>query len=372
MPTDTAVLDNLPRHLQKTQANVDKLLKEAYPDIYDKDKPLVKINETPSVQVQSPPLAAGSEGQPEVEVLDDLLIDIVKPETPSEKPKDFEQMYKILQGKYNAEVPRLSAEIKSVKQQNQDLQATIESRINQALAAVLTQNKTESIQTATTTSDLLNDPEYMTFQEEYPETAKNLNKIIQVQTENNKKLMEKLGQFENRIKQSDATAQKSEQDRFNDSLAVKVKDWKTIDQDPAFTQWLQEKAPYSNQSKHQLLVDAYNRRDIDTTARFFEDFQKDSKTDQSQSIPPNTPNDELGTETTVEDLISPPRGSSPAPKSNNQFKFITRKQIEKHFKDVEDAMKGKGPYYGQEKKQAVVQKVIDDAQSRRGNYRILD
>jgi len=61
--------------------------------------------------------------------------------------------------------------------------------------------------------------------------------------------------------------------RFIEYMDIVVPDWRTVDRDPAFIEWLQAPAPYTRATKFQLLRAAAAEYDAETTAQFFLDFK---------------------------------------------------------------------------------------------------
>lgn len=60
-------------------------------------------------------------------------------------------------------------------------------------------------------------------------------------------------------------------------------DWKTINDNQAFHQWLDERDPYSNIPRQQLLESAHMEHDAERVARFFNDFSQTQQTGGEQA-----------------------------------------------------------------------------------------
>jgi hypothetical protein len=111
----------------------------------------------------------------------------------------------------------------------------------------------------------------------------------------------------------------------------------TINTNPAFVSWLQNNVePYSKVSYLTILQNAFNKRDIETTARFFNDFQGLTTKKTTNS---NTPSSSQAA------MVAPPKrgSSSNASVENNQGKVFTFAEVNAFYKDLQD-----GKYRGKE------------------------
>jgi hypothetical protein len=164
----------------------------------------------------------------------------------------LEHRYKVLQGKYNSEVPRLASENRELKAQLQSLTEQVE-KLKAAPPEPLV--KPEEI-------------------EEYGEGLVDLARRIA-----REELMQKDSEIESlksKIESlSNVTTQKVESDFFK-SLTEMVPDWKEVNQDPKFLTWLDEVDELTGQTKQDLLTAAERARDAVRTAKFFTAFKKTS------------------------------------------------------------------------------------------------
>lgn len=69
------------------------------------------------------------------------------------------------------------------------------------------------------------------------------------------------------------TVQLSAEDKFWGTVNQLVPKYDAINVDPRFMQWLQQKAPYSKNTKHELLISAAQNLDAETVATFYNDFE---------------------------------------------------------------------------------------------------
>lgn len=169
----------------------------------------------------------------------------------------FEQKYNVLRGKYDAEVGRMTNMLSSTMAEKESLALQLKASVN-------AQVKKES------GDDFFlgdNDPEIKSLIEDYPSLAKGIEKYA-------KKLVEKeLVQTKRDVAKVNAeTRRETYENRMSDA----VKNWREINADPKFIEWLKQKERYTNASRHQLLMNAWKHYDADVTSQFFVDYLKET------------------------------------------------------------------------------------------------
>ena len=169
----------------------------------------------------------------------------------SGQDENYEHRFKVLQGKYNAEIPRLAGENKELKTKLQELEVALE--------------------------QLKNKPEPLVKPEEIEEYGEGLIDVAR------RVAREELAAKDAEIKTlkaqidslSNVTTQKVEADFFS-SLTSMVPDWEQVNQDPKFLTWLDEVDELTGQTRQVLLSNAEKSRDAARTAKFFTAFKKTS------------------------------------------------------------------------------------------------
>lgn len=189
--------------------------------------------ETPPAQASETPAPAnGSQSTP-----------------PSE---DWEHRFKVLQGKYNSEVPRFATENKDLK-----------SRLEQ-LEIEMTQLKATP-------------PEPLVKQEEIDEYGEGL--IDVARRIAREELATKQGEIDALKAQiqslTTATTNTAKNDFFK-SLNAIVPEWEQINADPNFLAWLDEVDELTGETKQSLLSKAEQARDASRVGKFFTSFKKTS------------------------------------------------------------------------------------------------
>ena len=164
-----------------------------------------------------------------------------------------EHRYKVLQGKYNSEVPRLSAENKDLKGRLQQLENDLEVLKNTKPPEVLV--KPEEI-------------------EQYGEGLIDVARRIAREELAGKEA--EIAALKARIDSiSNVTTQNVEAGFFK-SLTEMVPDWEQLNQDSKFLNWLEEIDELTGESRQSLLSRAEKSRDAVRTAKFFNAFKKTS------------------------------------------------------------------------------------------------
>jgi len=173
-----------------------------------------------------------------------------------DKTGDFEELenkYKVLQGKYNAEVPRLIERTKFLE----------------GLLANMNTSKQEAREEPE--ENLLNDPNIEELRKEYPTIYEGVMKLVSsVQSKTEK-------QLSNKIESSEAKALEERIRQFEMLMDARVKNWRVLNNDPDFLQWLSVRDKYSPYTRHQLLMEAHRNFDLETVAGFFEGFMEETR-----------------------------------------------------------------------------------------------
>lgn len=164
-----------------------------------------------------------------------------------------EHRYKVLQGKYNSEVPRLSAENKDLKSRLQQLENDLEVLKN------------------TKPPEILVKPEEI---EQYGEGLIDVARRIAREELATKEA--EIATLKARIDSISNVTNQNVEAGFFKSLTEMVPDWEQVNQDPKFLTWLEEIDELTGESKQSLLSRAEKSRDAARTAKFFNAYKKTS------------------------------------------------------------------------------------------------
>ena len=213
--------------------------------------------------------ANGSDGNPteqppKGQQADDQQANGIAPE-PQAQPNDsnppaagaddqLEHRYKVLQGKYNSEVPRLSHENKELK----DRLKQIEQQLT-------------DLQNAQPVTPLVSQDEINEYGEGLIDVARRVAREELAQKDR------VIDQLKAKLDALEETTTKVVQDDFFTSLGNKVPDWVSINDDANFHKWLDEIDELTGARRQDLLRVAEQERSADRVAKFFIAFKKTSQ-----------------------------------------------------------------------------------------------
>ena len=247
----------LPRKVQEAGDTADALLKmitEGGNEEVNKQEPATE----PAEPQEPQDVDTGSQGL-SVETAGDG--DLTGQQEPEDHKQDdsWEHRYKVLSGKYNAEVPRLAAENRDLKGRLTSLEAMVEGLKNAPPAQRESLVKPEEVEEY---GDGLVDLIRRAARDEISSKDAEINE-----------LRLKLDTFQN-------TANKSVEINFYDDLANRVPDWVSINDDDGFLKWLEEYDELTGQRRQDLLSQAEGERDARRVANFFLTWKRQNETRQ--------------------------------------------------------------------------------------------
>lgn len=206
--------------------------------------------------------------------------DIRTPEPDKEPDLNSEQTweakYKVLQGKYNAEVPKMRDEIQSLKQQLD--RAPLDAAEHQQQISQLTQQ----IETLTGQLEAKNQPDGddidALISEEYgPELSAHIRKAIEkhtskpVQTGNDVSDLKKT--VENIQRANEQTQHQAKMTSLEAMLKADGIDFSQMDSDPLFHEWLAGEEGQSGQARQSFLEHHFASGDLKRAAAFYIAFK---------------------------------------------------------------------------------------------------
>jgi len=298
-------MGKLPKAVQEAADRARKLVeeqarKEENP-VVEEEEEVVESDET---EVEDNEALGEEEEEEEEEETDDS--DLPSPEEDEEEDNEEETVkkeetveywksrFQILQGKYNSEVPTLSAKVRQLE------------------AQLATFEKLD--ETPESESFSLKESDYEDYGEEFITLVKAVNAL-----EKRNAHLEKLAQG------LTSKSQVLNKETFEDRLTETVPDWRVINVQPDFMTWLQEPDGYSGQTRHDSLIGAYNKLDVKTVANIFKKFKTAfSIPENKKRIPKNS----------IESEIQPSRIKTEKPITpKKQSKKWTRKEIAQFYRN---------------------------------------
>ena len=354
------------------QQNVEKMSKEAdemhrkfYPEQYG-EEPLPEDPippEVPPVELVTPPVTVtepvvtppvesatpAPDGTPAVtEPTPAVTVPVEKPPEKT-TPEPWEGRYKTLQGKYDAEVPRLFSEISSLK--------------NQLAQAVRPQVQTPpppppsagplNIKTILAGDKALEE-QLATFSEDYPEVSELLVKLTErAATVTNQRVNEAVNAQVQTVQEFQAETRSQ---HYWDVVNQELPDWQATRDDPAFASWLNEIDPYAGVSRADLTQDAIQKFDAHRVINIYKGFRA-TKENQPPTSTASSPSSNIPPVNPADALVAPPSGSRSAPASTPIKETpITSAYIKQFYNDA-----AKGKYRAKDKEFQIIEARINHA-----------
>lgn len=271
-------------------------------------------------------------------------------DTVTDKPKvtqaddGYKARYDTLKGKYDAEVPRLRAQITQYVSEIDQLKSVLQSR--QATPDTVRQPGAAASDTGRQPGDVSGnqptasfDPD--SFQEYGDDFVQLVKKINRLEAEN--------AQLKGFVSQVESTQKANTYQQFRAQLAGRVPDLEELNSDPNFLQYLGQIHPITGQPLIESLRNAEKALDVERAVYFFDEYKKSLG---SPTKPPATRKPPLSPAQGKTSTELPPQG-----------KMWTRAEIKQFYAD-----KMRGVYTGRE---ADADKVERDIFSAQGQGRIV-
>lgn len=233
------------------------------------------------------------------------------PTEPVVAEEKWEQKYKTLKGMYDAEVPRLHADLRDLKAQVDNLRKASETKpVEQAKPAAAEKLVTDADVEAFG-SDLIEVQRKVAR-----EVAAEFRGELDAMRAENDKLREQLTSTGTQVSEAS----------FEQRLYRMVPDFEAVNADPKWIAWLNEVDPLLRAPRSSVAQQAFNRGDAEGVAHYVAMFKK--------SVAPVEPAADKTTE--LELQIQPNRGATSTPPTSQKGKVYTNADIEKMFRKATD------------------------------------
>jgi hypothetical protein len=230
------------------------------------------------------------------------------PTEPAVTEEKWEQKYKTLKGMYDAEVPRLHADVRDLKAQVDSLRKAAETKPVEpaAPAKLVTDADVEAFG-----SDLIEVQRKVAR-----EVAAEFRGELDAMRVENEKLREQLTSTGTQVSEAS----------FEQRLYRLVPDFEVVNADPKWISWLNEVDPLLRAPRSSVAQQAFNRGDAEGVAHYVAMFKQtiapvEQKTDKTEEL---------------ERQLQPNRGASSAPNASPKGKVYTNSDIEKMFRKAAD------------------------------------
>jgi len=280
----------MPKQVTKAAEDADKLRKEVYAELEDETK-----------EKSEPETAAAPEptAQP-----------TKKPEEEGELLRKAEARYNSLRGKYDAEVPRMQKQI-------QDLTTSLREAL--AKPADIDNNNPNDANPETDTR-LVTNAEVEEYGEEFLDVVKRTAKEEMARTMSH--LSNENQHLRNRVQSLDDESQSNREGKFYAYVDKTVDNWREINQDEGFIEWLDATDEFSGSTRSDLISNAYSQLNAKRVASFFFSYAKEQG---AQGTPVAKPK--------LEDFAAPAT-KPPSPEGNEaDVVLYSEEEIKKFYDD---------------------------------------
>ena len=144
-----------------------------------------------------------------------------------------------------------------------------------------------------------------------------------------------LAQLKGRLDGVGNVMAKSEQQKMYESLSSTVPNWREINVDLGFKDWLSLSDPYSGRNRQEMLMEAFTRHDSQRVIQFFKGFAEANGTPQSTTGPGNAapPLNNGSGRPSLQDFAAPGRARSGQDHVSPDKPFYTPAQIARFYAD---------------------------------------
>lgn len=234
---------SLPRAVEEANRRAEELHRQVYGNT-EQPAPENEEQKAEAPAQQEPPKAAEAPSQEPAPVASN----------PAEE-ESFKRKYEVLRGKYEAEIPRMAAEIRSLKEQ------LAQAASKAAPAPAPSKLKPEEV-------------------EEYGEKFIDVVKRAAAEV-----VPEDVGEIKQTVEQLKSETVRLARDRFFSDLSRMSPQWERLNEDKDFLTWLAGIDPLSGQSRQDLFDQASASFDAWRVANFFNSYGSENKPEQAVSQP---------------------------------------------------------------------------------------
>ena len=233
------------------------------------------------------------------------------PTEPVVAEEKWEQKYKTLKGMYDAEVPRLHADLRELKAQVDSLRKASETKPVEPAKPVAA-------------TKLVTDADVEAFGQDLIEVQRKVAR--EVASEFRGELDAMRAENEKLREQLTSTGTQVSEASFEQRLYRMVPDFEAVNADPKWIAWLNEVDPLLRAPRSSVAQQAFNRGDAEGVAHYVAMFKQtvapvEQKADKTEEL---------------ERQLQPNRGATSAPPTSQKGKVYTNADIEKMFRKAAD------------------------------------
>jgi hypothetical protein len=267
------------------------------------------------------------------------------PATPPAPPQEgWEQKYKVLQGKYNAEVPRLQKKVQDQDEQLRSFQSQLTATQN-LLASLSAQREPAPAASQPATppaaTKLVKDEEVKEFGADLIDVIRRaareeMSGLLPEIDRRVAPVAQRVDQVAQAAQQVGARVARSDQQTVLALLDQTVPNWQEVNGDPGFLEWLAQVDPYAGRERGDLLQQAYKAHDGPRVVAFFSGYLKE----HAAVTPPPAPKPAAAApapQRTLEQMVAPgtPKTGAAGTQDGSGKRVWSRKEIGMFYADVQ-------------------------------------
>lgn len=291
------------------QAEIDSLLAEVEPST-KKEKPKAEVTEL------HPAKEEGGDPQSTVEKVERT---------------DWKQKYSVLKGKYDAEVPRLSADLRDANRRIEGLEDKLAE-----LASKKEQPKAEPTRSDFTPEEIADYGEDL-----LDVIGRKARQIVEAEyTPQITTLESTVASLKAQLGETGQRVGKFEQNEVFAQLDRSVENWRKINVDPEFHEWLDQIDPFSGESRKALLLRAFDRKNAHQVEAFFRGYIQENAAVSPNPTDPSPSGQggrQKGSTLDLNDYVAPgqPKGGSGTAGAPKDKRMWTSAEVGKFYSDVQ-------------------------------------
>jgi hypothetical protein len=274
---------------------------------------------------------------------------------PTEETVDaWRHKYDVLQGKYNAEVPRLRRQFTEISERAENLENLL-ANLNRTPAVPASPVPTP---TGPFSSSVLTQEEIAEWS---PELVDIIGRVAKNLVDNAMRgVGQKLETIESGFGRVEKEVKLTSQQKVFALLDRDVKDWQMINTSEPFLAWLDQTDPFSGRVRGKMLREAFDANDAERVRHFFVGFLNEyaTLTQQPPAPPPNgSPQGNGRGPVDLATLTAPGRAPVTTPQTPRGAQPVKRvysgRDVQSFYNDVR-----RGLYKGREQEQAAIEREI--------------
>lgn len=227
---------------------------------------------------------------------------------PENKRTDWKQKFHVLQGKYNAEVPRLHSDLKEAR-------ATlggVQDQMN-TLTATVAAMKEVAKPAPTPPKPLVSEEEIEQFGPDLIDVMQRVaQQTLGVELDSKlKPVKDSVKQVEGKVAQTETSVAQSARETLYDRLTEAVPGWDAMNKSEPFLEWLAGTDDLTGAVRGNMLRTAFDRNDTERVIAFFKSFQKEHVVETTDPVPATPAEDPPSgdpapePQQTLDDLVAP-------------------------------------------------------------------